>query len=243
MSKAKWTREYFENLQREMLGGDGSGGTRGENRRRARILEAATELFMRQGYRKTSVDEIARRAEVAKGTVYLHFDNKAALLMHAIAAEKQVLFERLKPVMDGTLKDDARLHYYVRSLLTVGRDLPLTARLMSGDNEVMVALDEWDPDLLEKGQRVGEEWLMWLIEDAAPYEFDDANRRERANVLLTLRWFVTMLLEPRYRGGRTLDELADTMTDVLVYGLVHRPPGQRDRLEQEPTGDEDEETA
>ena len=237
MSEPEWTRAYFEKLQREFLGGPSASST--ENKRRKRILEAATELFMRQGYRKTSVDEIARRAEVAKGTVYLHFDNKAALLMHAIAAEKQVLFERLKPVMDGTLQEEERLHFYVRSLLTVGRDLPLTARLMSGDNEVMIALDEWDPELLEKGQQIGEAWLMWLLEDAAPYEFDEADRRERANVLLTLRWFVTLLLEPRYRGGRTLDELADTMADVLVYGLVNRPPGQRDRLDA--AADEDAE--
>jgi len=230
----KWTRAFFEKLQKDLLG-DVAGP---ENKRRTRILEAATELFMRQGYRKTSVDEIARRANVAKGTVYLHFENKSALLMHAIAAEKQVLFEQLAPVLDGSLVEEDRLHFYVRFLLTVGRDLPLTARLMSGDNEVLFALEEWDPALLEKGQMIGEQWLSALIEEAAPYEFDEANRRERANVLLTLRWFVTMLLEPRFRGGRSLDELADTFADVLVYGLVNRPPGQKDRL-----SDDDEEDA
>ncbi|HHH26924.1 MAG TPA: TetR/AcrR family transcriptional regulator [Polyangiaceae bacterium] len=188
---------------------------------------------MQHGYRKTSVDEIARRAGVAKGTVYLYFDKKASLLMHAMAREKEVLFERLRPVLDGTLRDEARLHFYVKTLLTCGRDLPLLARLMSGGGEALVVLDEIDPQLMERATELGEQWLMSLVEDAAPYEFDAQQRRERANVLNTLRWFVTMLLDERIRGGRDLDALAETMADVLVYGLVTRPPGQEDMLDRE----------
>ncbi|MGH9448247.1 MAG: TetR/AcrR family transcriptional regulator [Terriglobia bacterium] len=45
------------------------------------IVLAALELFTRYGYRKTSVDDIARAAQVAKRTVYLHFENKAAVFL------------------------------------------------------------------------------------------------------------------------------------------------------------------
>jgi len=45
------------------------------------ILLAALELFTRYGYRKTSIDDIARAAQVAKRTVYLHFENKAAVFL------------------------------------------------------------------------------------------------------------------------------------------------------------------
>src|SRR5712664_4735752 len=43
------------------------------------IVLAALELFTRYGYRKTSIDDIAEAAQVAKRTVYLHFENKAAV--------------------------------------------------------------------------------------------------------------------------------------------------------------------
>ncbi|HEY9217969.1 MAG TPA: helix-turn-helix domain-containing protein [Phenylobacterium sp.] len=43
------------------------------------ILEAAQELFTQLGFRRTSMDDVARRAGVAKGTLYLYFDNKAAV--------------------------------------------------------------------------------------------------------------------------------------------------------------------
>lgn len=47
--------------------------------KREAILAAALELFGRYGYRRTSIDDIAREAGIAKGTVYLYVENKEAL--------------------------------------------------------------------------------------------------------------------------------------------------------------------
>ena len=44
--------------------------------KRAAILDAAMKLFSQYGYRRTSIDDIAREAEIAKGTVYLSFKSK-----------------------------------------------------------------------------------------------------------------------------------------------------------------------
>src|ERR1700719_4802056 len=45
------------------------------------ILLAGLRLFTQYGYRKTSIDDIAQAAQVAKRTVYLHFENKAAVFL------------------------------------------------------------------------------------------------------------------------------------------------------------------
>jgi AcrR family transcriptional regulator len=47
--------------------------------KREAIFDAALQLFGRYGYRRTSIDDIARAAGVAKGTVYLYVENKEAL--------------------------------------------------------------------------------------------------------------------------------------------------------------------
>src|SRR5271156_4187936 len=44
--------------------------------KRAAILDAALRLFSQYGYRRTSIEDIAREAEIAKGTVYLSFKSK-----------------------------------------------------------------------------------------------------------------------------------------------------------------------
>lgn len=45
-----------------------------------RILEAALELFAKQGYQNTSISEIASQAQVSKGLIYNYFDGKEDLL-------------------------------------------------------------------------------------------------------------------------------------------------------------------
>jgi AcrR family transcriptional regulator len=45
------------------------------------IVLAGLKLFTQYGYRKTSIDDIAQAAQVAKRTVYLHFENKAAVFL------------------------------------------------------------------------------------------------------------------------------------------------------------------
>jgi TetR/AcrR family transcriptional regulator, fatty acid metabolism regulator protein len=44
------------------------------------ILQTAEELLLEKGYHETSIDEIAARVGISKGTVYLHFDSKEELI-------------------------------------------------------------------------------------------------------------------------------------------------------------------
>ncbi len=51
--------------------------------KREQILDAAVSVFSTRGYRATLVDEIAREAGVAKGTLYLYFDSKEQMYLEA----------------------------------------------------------------------------------------------------------------------------------------------------------------
>ena len=55
------------------------------------ILKAALILFDEQGYVQTSLSDIARKAEVTRGTIYWHFDNKEQI----VAALAQAQFDDL----------------------------------------------------------------------------------------------------------------------------------------------------
>ena len=52
---------------------------------RQAVAHAALELFIEQGYRGTPVSDVAKRAGVAKGTVYRHFEDKQALFAAVIS--------------------------------------------------------------------------------------------------------------------------------------------------------------
>jgi len=52
--------------------------------KREGIIRAATELFLQHGYTLTSVDAVAKLADVSKLTIYSHFDNKIELFKEVI---------------------------------------------------------------------------------------------------------------------------------------------------------------
>ena len=69
-------------------------GPRWQRRKEARpaeIVAAALEVFVERGFATTKLEEVARRAGVTKGTVYLYFENKEALF-------KAVVRETILPV-------------------------------------------------------------------------------------------------------------------------------------------------
>ena len=52
--------------------------------RRAAILAAALDEFSARGFAAARLDDVARRADVAKGTIYLHFKDKEALFQELV---------------------------------------------------------------------------------------------------------------------------------------------------------------
>jgi AcrR family transcriptional regulator len=54
---------------------------------RQRLVQAATELFERRGYHKTTVEEIAKKSGVAKATFFVHFSTKEAIVDELVATQ------------------------------------------------------------------------------------------------------------------------------------------------------------
>jgi TetR/AcrR family transcriptional regulator, mexJK operon transcriptional repressor len=82
-------------------------------RKRRAILEAATTIFLRNGYRGTSMDEIAALAGVSKQTVYKHFADKEGLFTEIVTSTVDevadpVHNEVLELRESGDLEEDLR---------------------------------------------------------------------------------------------------------------------------------------
>src|SRR6478672_7971479 len=63
--------------------------------RRQAIIEAAMDEFIARGFAATRLDDVAKRAGVAKGTIYLHFRDKEALFQELIRTALGPLISRL----------------------------------------------------------------------------------------------------------------------------------------------------
>ena len=67
---------------------------------RRRILEAAKDVFFRQGFTKANLDEVAELAGVAKGTLYRYYGNKAQIYVAVLSHRGRSFEEKLRKTVD-----------------------------------------------------------------------------------------------------------------------------------------------
>ncbi|MEO7003097.1 MAG: helix-turn-helix domain-containing protein [Ktedonobacterales bacterium] len=65
------------------------------------ILQAAEELFLERGFYETSIDDIAARVGIAKGTVYLHFPSKEELVLALFDKGRQYFLACLDTILSS----------------------------------------------------------------------------------------------------------------------------------------------
>lgn len=89
-----------------------SSQSRSEARRR-QVLDAALEIFARDGYSDTAVDDIARVSATSKGGIYFHFPSKQLLFNALLDEAASLLINRIEAAMaaepDIIAKGDAAL--------------------------------------------------------------------------------------------------------------------------------------
>ena len=66
--------------------------------RRQEILDAARQEFFERGFHTPTVDDVAARAEVSKGTIYLYFESKEEILAHLLLEGLDLLLEEMQAV-------------------------------------------------------------------------------------------------------------------------------------------------
>jgi AcrR family transcriptional regulator len=93
--------------------------------RREAIIEAALDEFIARGFTATRLDDVARRAGVAKGTIYLHFKDKESMFEELIRTALVPLIGRLHapPPIGGSVRDavEGFAQNFIREVATTRR--------------------------------------------------------------------------------------------------------------------------
>jgi AcrR family transcriptional regulator len=97
-----------------------STGERKKREREARIrtiLEAAIELFSEKGYESTTMEEIAKRAELSKGLLYFYFDSKEEIFIKIVEEAYDRLLPRLRILKGEKLDPPSKLMKFIETEL------------------------------------------------------------------------------------------------------------------------------
>lgn len=86
------------------------------NGKRDKIISVATDLFSRYPYHKVAMDTIAKKAKVAKGTLYYHFNSKEELYASLLQGGVDTMLRRLN-TGTGHAAPEEKLRSIIRELI------------------------------------------------------------------------------------------------------------------------------
>lgn len=94
--------------------------------RRELLLQAAIGVFLRYGYKKTSMDDLARAADLSRQGLYLHFATKEALFKEAVIdlTRRSLAAMRTALARDDLTNEDRLLGAFVAFKSHAGGDMP-----------------------------------------------------------------------------------------------------------------------
>lgn len=165
MAKRK-SRLSVENTGQEGAIAATNGNIRGGDKYQ-RILDSAIAVIAEKGFHNSRVSEIAKRADVASGTVYLYFKSKEQILMAALDGAFQSFFLRAQKETSGSSDAAARLRILARlHLEALGRNRSIAVVLQTElrqsakflaqfSQQEMKAYFNLIREIIREGQRAG----------------------------------------------------------------------------------------
>ncbi len=162
--------------------------------KRVRIFEAAKRRFGRFGIKATTMQDIARQAGIAVGTIYQFFPDKDALVLAWVDEHRQLLHTQLEGILRRPLAADEKLREFLRirfRTVEVIREEPAIAEL------TRAVLRLTPQSVLEMTQTVLQ-YLETILKEGRRTGFlPSAEPRKDAEILLyALAWFFTPEPDP-----------------------------------------------
>lgn len=85
------------------------GGRLPRSARRAQLLDAALQVFVRQGYHAALMDDIAEQAGISKPVLYQHFPSKLDLYLALLDTQAADLVDRVRAALESTTDNRERV--------------------------------------------------------------------------------------------------------------------------------------
>ena len=191
--------------------------------RKERILAAAREVFFDVGIGRATMDAIAARAEVAKGTVYLYFETKETILANLLLEGLDTLSAYLAAAYDETVdrRGVARLRRLAAAYFEFYQQEPDYFRLMMafdrGQFQESVSAELYERILLRSLR--GLRWVVSATQQGMDEgELEPGDARRKTNMLwAALNGVLVLTSHPLRRelveqdAGKLYDGVLETM--------------------------------
>ncbi len=190
---------------------------------RDEILDATDRLLARFGYKKMTIDDLAREVGIGKGTVYLHFSSKEEIALSHIDRIIERMKVRLKEISSADVSPDERLRemlltrvlfrfdsvqHYTQSLNDLLADL--RPRLLARRRRYFKDEAQIFAEVLQEGDKV----KIFSVPDAL---------KAAETLLHATNSLLPYSLSTKELGERSeIEERVRRLADLLLTGLLRR---------------------
>jgi AcrR family transcriptional regulator len=185
----------------------------------ARILAAAGELLLTRGSRGVTIADVAAKAHIGKGTVYLYWKTKEDLLLGLLARDFVALADDVTEAVTAD-PDLARPSRLLPDIMNTAARHPFVNALRSDDDELLGALTD-DPrsakllDTLSPDAVMYEALPIWRRHNLARTDWAFAEQALALHALLTGFLAVTTHVRRRPESADPQQVLAKSVTALL----------------------------
>ena len=109
---------------------------KGEKRKKE-LLKIAYDMFLKQGYENTSVDEIIEKAQIAKGTYYYYFKSKEQMLEEVIDMMIDSESEMARQIIGMDISSPQKIVGIIASIKPTEAEQPIKDTLFQPENVLM----------------------------------------------------------------------------------------------------------
>jgi len=183
------------------------------------ILDTAKKMFARYGFRKTSLEELARMARVAKATIYNYFGSKDRVYLEVLRREANEVVEKISAsVAQEILPSDklvvfvkAKFRYMRPAINILNLDREGIEKLLPATESIRNELFEREVNIIHSILQEGEKKGIFQLSDV-PFV---ARTIGHALSGFELNWLVQ-------ESEERIEHYLDEFMSILFYGLMSR---------------------
>lgn len=147
------------------------------------ILKEARELFSRYGFKKTSMDDVAKAVGKGKSTLYYYFPGKTELFGEVVEEEGRQLIKAIRQAINEQSSAEAKLQAYLMARMRLRRDFHTLSKVILED-----IVDRYGDFLLlrEEFERVQVEFIKEII--VSGIQLGEFKKMSEDDVLFVASW-------------------------------------------------------
>ena len=193
---------------------------------RERILDAAADAFMLQGFRETTIDDVAQSIGATKGLIYYHFRSKLDILLAVYERGMERAEEKVQPHAQDSASPAERLRamsvaHLVNIMTFLGYHHVIHQAVREQNSAAVKPRQREALDRLNEQRSQFEALFRAVIEEGiAEGSFRDADPALMARTLLSSINAVDNWFRPRAdQSAEEIEELAGQIVDLILHGI------------------------